>query len=284
MVRPLRLEYAGAIYHVFARGNRREPIYLDDQDFAGFVNLLGEVCARFNWVVHAYCLMTNHYHLLVETPDANLSRGMRQLNGEYTQRFNRRHQRVGHVFQGRYKAIIVQRGEYLLELTRYVVLNPVRARMVSDAGEWAWSSYNAQIAREPAPSWLDVEWLLGQFGTCRSEAVHRYVQFVAAGVARESPLTGVRGQLYLGDEAFGERLRSIAENRKLREISKAQRRPLAQSLGEYARNCRSRDEAMASAYRSGAYLMREIADYFGVHYMTVSRAVRRYESESMLDC
>lgn len=282
MARPLRLEYAGAIYHVFSRGNRREPVYLDDQDFAGFVDLLGEVCARFNWVVHAYCLMTNHYHLLVETPDANLSRGMRQLNGEHTQRFNRRHRRVGHVFQGRYKAILVQRGEYLLELTRYVVLNPVKARMVGEAGEWAWSSFNSQTGREPVPDWLDVEWLLGQFGARRRDAVRRYVEFVAAGVGAESPLTRVQDQLYLGDDAFGDQVRTLAQNHDLREISKAQRRPVALSLDQYAHNCRSRDEAMASAYRSGAYSMREIADHFGVHYMTVSRAVRRYES--MLDC
>lgn len=284
MARPLRLEYAGAIYHVFSRGNRREPIYLDDQDFGGFVDLLGEVCARFNWVVHAYCLMTNHYHLLVETPDANLSRGMRQLNGEHTQRFNRRHRRVGHVFQGRYKAILVQRGSYLLELTRYVVLNPVKAGMVGDPGEWAWSSYNAQVAREPAPEWLDVEWLLGQFGTRPGEAIPRYARFVAAGAGKESPLNGVRDQLYLGDEAFGERIRSLANGRNLREISRSQRRPVARSLGEYARISRSRDEAMACAYGSGAYTMREIADYFGVHYMTVSRAVRWHEPRSVLDC
>jgi len=141
MARPLRLESAGALYHVTARGDRGEDIYLDDADREDFLALLGEVCDRFNWAIHAYCLMTNHYHLLVETPDGNLSRGMRQLNGVYTQASNRRRRRVGHVFQGRYKAILVQKEAYLLELSRYVVLNPVRARVVGQAGEWPWSNY-----------------------------------------------------------------------------------------------------------------------------------------------
>ena len=131
MARPLRLEFSGALYHVTSRGDRREDIYLDDADRGNYLSVLSEVCDRFNWLVHAYCLMSNHYHLLIETPDSNLAMGMRQLNGVYTQRFNRRHARVGHVFQGRYKAIIVQKDSYLLELARYIVLNPVRARMVT---------------------------------------------------------------------------------------------------------------------------------------------------------
>ena len=143
MARPLRIEYAGALYHVTSRGDGREEIYLQDDDRAMFLGVLGEVCRRFNWMVHAYCLMGNHYHLLVETPDSNLSKGMRHLNGVYTQRFNRNQGRVGHVFQGRFKAILVEKENYLLELARYIVLNPVRARMVRSAKEWPWSSYGA---------------------------------------------------------------------------------------------------------------------------------------------
>jgi putative transposase len=118
MARPLRLEFAGAVYHVTSRGDRREDIYRDDDDRQAWMGVLSLVCTRFNWVVHAFCQMTNHYHLLVETVDGNLSAGMRQLNGLYTQRFNRRHAQVGHVFQGRYKAILVQKEAYLLELSR----------------------------------------------------------------------------------------------------------------------------------------------------------------------
>ena len=124
MSRPLRLEFAGALYHVTSRGNRREAIYDDEEDRQRFLDLLGDVCDRFRWKIFAYCLMDNHYHLFIETRKGNLSRGMRQLNGVYTQWFNRRHAKGGHVFQGRYKAILVQRESYFLELSRYVALNP----------------------------------------------------------------------------------------------------------------------------------------------------------------
>jgi REP-associated tyrosine transposase len=154
MARPLRLEFAGALYHVTSRGDGREDIYRADADRRGFLDVLGEVQGRFHWTVHAYCLMSNHYHLLIETPDANLAKGMRQLNGVYTQRFNRSHDRGGHVFQGRYKAILVQKEAYLLELARYVVLNPVRARMARTPGEYPWSSYRAMIGAAVAPEWL----------------------------------------------------------------------------------------------------------------------------------
>jgi putative transposase len=136
MSRPLRLELAGALYHVTSRGNARNLIYLQDDDFELFLQILANVCERYNWVVHAYCLMNNHYHLLVETPYANLSQGMRQLNSVFTQSKNRKHHRVGHLFQGRYKAILIDKDAYLLELCRYIVLNPVRANMVSSPEEW----------------------------------------------------------------------------------------------------------------------------------------------------
>ncbi len=129
MARPLRIEFAGALYHVTSRGNGREDIYLDDEDRELFMLVLDECCELFNWSIYSWCQMTNHYHLLIETPDANLSQGMRYLNGVYTQRFNRKHSRGGYVFQGRYKAILVDKNEYLQELSRYIVLNPVRAEM-----------------------------------------------------------------------------------------------------------------------------------------------------------
>jgi len=160
MARPLRIEFSGALYHVTSRGDRREAIFEDDEDRDMFLSTLAEVVERFNWVCHAYCLMTNHYHLVIETPDANLSRGMRQLNGVFTQASNRRHSRTGHLLQGRFKGILVDKGDYLLELTRYVVLNPVRARMVKQPGDWPWSSFRAMVGEVPAPKWLATDGLL----------------------------------------------------------------------------------------------------------------------------
>ncbi|MBL4608137.1 MAG: transposase [Pseudomonadales bacterium] len=277
MARPLRLEYAGALYHVTSRGDRREDIYLSDEDRLQWLEVLGNVCHRFNWIVHAYCQMTNHYHLLVETVDSNLSRGMRQLNGHYTQSFNRTHHMRGHLFQGRYKAILVQKDAYLLELSRYVVLNPVRAGMVELPEQWPWSNYPAIIGSASCPDWLDDEWLLGQFGRQRKRAIKAYQRFVLEGRGLSSPLVETKHQLLLGDEAFIAQHQDEVESERLREFSKAHRRSLAKPLDDYQSEFPQRDEAMTQAYLSGAYTMAEIGKHFGVHYMTVSRAVRKYE-------
>jgi len=173
LARLLRLEFAGALYHVTARGNERHTIFLGDgtTDRVRFLEVLGDVCKRFNWICHAYCLMSNHYHLLIETPEANLSRGMRQLNGVYTQYVNRAHERIGHLFQGRFKGILVEKESYLLELARYIVLNPVRAGMVRAPGEWPWSSYLATAEEEVSPPFLTTDWLLRAFADSRGRAV-----------------------------------------------------------------------------------------------------------------
>ena len=186
MARPLRLEFPGALYHVTSRGDRREDIYLNDADRQRWLDLLGEVCVRHNWLCHAYCLMDNHFHIVIETVDGNLSAGMRQLNGVYTQWHNRTHGRVGHVFQGRFKAIIVQREAYLLELARYVVLNPVRAGICQMPEQWRWSSYLAMVGQAHRPNWLHTEWLLGQFGCQYAKAVAAYIDHVRAGVGLPS--------------------------------------------------------------------------------------------------
>lgn len=278
MARPLRLEFAGAVYHVTSRGDRREDIYLDDDDRREWLAVLGLVCDRFNWTVHAYCQMTNHYHLLIETVDGNLSAGMRQLNGLYTQRFNRRHGIVGHLFQGRYKAILVQKESHLLELSRYVVLNPVRARMAAHPEEWPWSSFSACLHDQLTPPWLDIDWLLGQFGTQRTPARLAYQSFVMAGKDIPSPLLATRHQLILGDDAFVGQHHQNKLPEEMRELSKAHRRSLALTLDQYQQNFTDRNQAMAHAYKSGAYTMAQIADFFDVHYMTVSRAVRGHET------
>ncbi|MFO0700343.1 MAG: transposase [Nitrospira sp.] len=187
MARPLRIEYPGAVYHVTSRGNARQAIVQDDRDRTRFLETLAHVIDRFGWRCHAYCLMDNHYHLLLETPQPNLSRGMRQLNGTYTQALNCRHQRVGHVFQGRFTGILVEKEAHLLELCRYVVLNPVRARMVTHPRLWAWSSYQATVGEHAAPSWLWTDWILGHFGTRQREAQGRYRQFVAEGEMSRRP-------------------------------------------------------------------------------------------------
>lgn len=276
MARPLRMEFAGALYHVTSRGDGREDIYRDKTDRKVFYAVLGEVCAQFNWRVHAECQMTNHYHILVETPDANLARGMRQLNGVYTQRFNRHHHGVGHVFQGRYKAIVVQKEAYLLELARYVVLNPVRAGIVRSATDWPWSSYRATAGLAEPPAWLQTDWLLSAFGSRRGTAAKRYRAFVAAGKGQPSPWEETRSQIYLGSEAFVDALQARhLPDGDLSEVPTSQRRAPPRSLRHYQRHHGDRDQAIFEAYASGGYSLKEIGDHFGLHYSRISRIVRR---------
>ncbi|WP_413694103.1 transposase [Psychromonas sp. KJ10-2] len=180
----MRLEFAGALYYITSRGNERKIIYFDEDDFLLFLDILGGVCKQYNWVIHAYCLMNNHYHLLVETPDANLSKGMRQLNGVFTQSINRKHRRIGHLFQGRYKAILVDRDVYLLELCRYIVLNPIRAHMVNFPDEWLWSSWFCMVGYAESPTWLSTNALLIMFANNRQDAIKSYREFVQCGVGK----------------------------------------------------------------------------------------------------
>ncbi len=275
MSRPLRLEFSGALYHVTSRGDRREDIYDDEEDRERFLEILSGVVADFNWVCHAYCLMDNHYHLLVATPDGNLSKGMRQLNGVYTQASNRRHGRSGHMFQGRYKAILVDEDAYLLEVARYVVLNPVRAGMVSEAGDWPWSSYRAMVGEVIRPAWLTVDGVLGQFGKRRATARANYARFVAEGRGLPPLWHQLNRQVFLGDDAFVLRARAaLTGTDDDVNIPATQRRPPPPPLASFVARDGERDSAMAAAHRTGEYSYQQIAEAFGVHFTTVGRAVR----------
>ena len=276
MSRPLRLELSGGLYHVTSRGNRREDIFVDGVDREAWLETLAQCCERYNWAIHAWCQMTNHYHLIVETAEGNLSAGMRQLNGVYTQKLNRRHARVGHVFQGRFKGILVERDSYLLELARYVVLNPVRAGMVKNVRQWTWSSYPAMVGTAPRPGWLHTDWVLGQFGAQRARQIERYVEFVQEGVRGPRVWEQLKGQVFLGSEAFVETMQrelEAAAKHTIREIPRLQRRALAKSLDYYRNAFDDARTGMAAAYATGDYTLQAIADAFGVHSSTVSRAV-----------
>ena len=276
MARPLRLQFEYALYHVTSRGNARQAIVKTQADRQAFLTGLAQVVDRFGWRCHAYCLMNNHYHVLVETPVPNLSQGMRQLNGPYTQGFNRRHRRVGHVFQGRYKAILVEREAHLLELCRYVVLNPVRAQLVDHPEDWAWSNYRATAGLEPCPPFLEVGWTWDQLAIRPATAQRRYQAFVAQGIGQESPWEHVRGQVYLGDETF---VAQHQPGKPLPEIARQQTQAVRPRLSTLLpRNHRSA-QAIAEAYRTHGYRMREIAHHVGVHYSTISRRLRQVETK-----
>ena len=278
MARPLRIEYPGAWYHVTARGNARQRIYTDAKDFQAFLELLGKLSDRYHWRCHAYCLMSNHYHLLLETPDANLSVGMRQLNGIYTQAFNRRHRKVGHLFQGRYHAILVDKDRYWLELARYIVLNPVRARMVKEAQAYPWSSYRATAGSGAGPAWLQMELLLAQFHRQRRTAQKRYRQFVREGRGVTGPWSQLRGQVFLGDEAFVRRVRTRRPGKDLKEIPRRQRytgRPDLKVLFKEAETLTKtqRDVLIRRAHHAHGYTLTAIGKALDLHYTTVSKVI-----------
>jgi len=226
MSRPLRLEYPNALYHITSRGDDRSSIFLDDEDREMFMAFLENEVIQQRWICYAWCLMNNHYHLLIETPEANLSRGMQRLNGRYTQSFNRRHERVGHLFQGRYKAILVEKEAHLLELCRYIVLNPVRAGAVVSAEQWPWSSYKQTCDADQKSSWVTGSDILALFSTHPEVAVERYRAFVADGSGQSKPWESLRGQIYLGSDTFlAKHEPMLAQKGNDKAIPQAQRHP-----------------------------------------------------------
>jgi REP element-mobilizing transposase RayT len=250
MSRPPRIIFPGAIYHVTSRGNRRAAIYHDPRDHLIWLDKLGETVEKHEFKVHAYCLMPNHYHLLLETVHANLSEGMHMLNSSYCQHFNQRHGLNGHVIQGRFHAVGVGKEKQLLAAARYISLNPVRAKLANDPKDWLWSSHRYYLQPEIAPAWLETDWLLSQFGHGDiSERIAAYEKFVAAGVGMPNPLS------------FHSERTNFA-------------RKAIHPLITYAVLYPNRDEAMARAHQSRAYTRQQIAEHFGVSIKTVSRAIQ----------
>ena len=240
---------------------------------------LAKVVERFGWLCHGYCLMGNHYHLMIETPQPNLSQGMRQLGTLYAQNFNRRHGRPGHVFQGRFKAILVERESHWLEVCRYVVLNPVRAGLVRAPEGYVWSSYRATAGLAARPPWLWTDWVLGQFGRRRRDAATRYREFVREGLGGASPWSQLHGQMMLGTDHFAHSMqRHLSGKADLSEVPKRQRfahRPSLAALFATATGARQRDKAIRGAHIEHGYTLIEIGRHLGLHYTTISKAVAR---------
>jgi REP element-mobilizing transposase RayT len=285
MARQLRIEYPGAVYHVTGRGNAQQGVFLGDDDRYFFLGLLAKVNKRFNWLCHAYCLMDNHYHLLIETPEGKLSKGMRQLGGVYTQSFNRRHNRVGHLFQGRFKSILIEKENYLLELCRYVVLNPVRARLVKAVEDWPWSSYRATVGLEVAHPCLSTDWTLGQFSLERDKAKTQYSRFVADGVGQDQVWNDLQGQVLLGQENFTEQFADVLKGyAHVAEIPRQQRSldrpPLIDLFNDVVRgNKASRNAKIVEAVEVYGYAQSEVAAELGLHYSTISQVVSKKNQE-----
>jgi putative transposase len=204
MARPPRVEYPGAVYHVINRGNAGENLFKSNRDREKFLMYLEKAVERFTLKIHIYCLMNNHFHILLETPLPNLSRAIQWINVSYAGYFNRKHHRNGHLFQGRFKSILVDADEYLKHLSRYIHLNPVRAKIVERPDEYQWSSYPALVGKTKQPEWMETEWLLSQFGTQKKHAVMNYKNFVEKADIHslENPAKDLSGGFILGSPDF----------------------------------------------------------------------------------
>jgi putative transposase len=214
MARALRIEFENALYHVTSRGNEKRSIFRTDRDRKSFLSLVGEVATRYGWSVTAYVLMSNHFHLVIQTPQANLSRGMQWLNGTYAGRFNRVHKRSGHLFQGRFHAFLIEKEAYFAEVLRYTVLNPVRANMVARPEEYRWSSYRATAGLEVPPQWLDVHSALQMFDPDTVTAHAEYRSFVHAKVESDERLwDDVTNAIYLGTTSWAKEMRKLVESK-----------------------------------------------------------------------
>lgn len=272
MARPLRIEFPNAFYHVMSRGNERKAVFRRPGDYVLFLETLGEACTWFRVDVGSYCLMPNHIHLLVRTEEANLSRFMKRLLGVYTIRFNRRYRRVGHLFQGRYKALVVDKDRYLLAVSRYIHLNPCRAGIVSSPEAYRWSSL-AQLLRRGGPDFLRKDLVLGSFPSPKD-----YLQFVRDGLNREEDLLGKARGVFLGTEEFIERFREPLQ--KGLRTGVARQREMAQvGLGQLKKLVEGEAEAVQIyvLWKWGRQTQREIGQRFSKTDSAISHAIKRFE-------
>jgi putative transposase len=273
-----RLQLAGAVYHVMARGNRKSTIFHDNDDRRRFLQIIDYAAASYDLRVRAHCLMDNHYHLVLETPGCNLSDAMQYINGVFAQRSNHRHGHTGHVFEGRFRSLIIQRESYLRRVARYVVRNRVRAGLVDHPADWPWSSYRATAGLEPVPRWLHIDWIQWAFRTdSLIEAQHRYVEFVNA-----SPKSQRRIDLnsaVLGTRQFRTRLLDVVRaeqiDRPMPSIVKTCRPSLTELFNGAVESSLSRDRIIYSARMEHGYCFAEIARFLGIDRSTASKAANR---------
>jgi len=226
MARPLRIEYEGAVYHIISRGNRGEHIFAEDQDKEYFIETLQNAAEKYKIDLYAFCIMGNHYHLLLTAPQGELAKAMHYIGSAYGSFLRRQKGWIGHVFAGRYKSLCVEKEGYLLELSRYIHLNPVMAGLAEKPEGYKWSSYGYYTGKKEEPEWLNTDWLLAEYGKDRKAAWKKYREFVEAGVEKPSeyPKEDIIGQAILGSKEFTKKvIKRIKSGRKTDEITAKRR-------------------------------------------------------------
>lgn len=278
MTRPLRIEFPGAFFHITSRGNARKSIFRTDKDRDQFLFILAAVIKKQNWRCHTYCLMGNHYHLLIETIDPTLSKGMQDLNGNYTQWFNKKHESVGHIFQGRFKAFLIEEQNYLLNVARYVVLNPVRAKIVKDPQDYTWSSYRALTGLDRGFDWLSQNKILEEFAQSKKKARQEYKKFVMDGIGQPSPMLDAGKGGILGSEQFIDEMRGVIDEKMdENELVIPQRfigRPPLKILFDEAKVAKDRNAAIAVALNLLHYSGSEVGKFLHLDPTTVRKIAK----------
>lgn len=290
MARPLRIQYPGAWYHVTSRGNERKAVFWNDTDRKKFLSYLQSAHERYGAIIHCFCLLSNHYHLLLETPRGNLSQILHHINGAYTTYFNTKRKRCGHLFQGRFKAILVEKEVYAQELSRYIHLNPVRSGIVEDLISYAWSSYPNYAGLQENPLWLENRVILGYFSADKAKAHKRYRAFVEGAIGQDlrNPLKEVVASTMLGSKEFIERALGRGERSQARDkrdipaLKALQRRPTLIEMEKQVEailpkeNANFRKFCLYLSHRFGGYSLQEIGGYYGMKGAAVSQAARRF--------
>lgn len=299
MARPLRIEYENACYHITSRGNERKPIYLEEKDYYKFLDILSQLPQRFGVIIHGYVLMDNHYHLLLETPLANITKTIHFLNATYSGYFNRKYGRVGHLFQGRYNGILIDKNNYLLAVSRYIHLNPVNSRLVDRPEDYQYSSYSQYTGMRKTNSWLTTEWILGQFSDDLVNVYTRYQAFVEEGVANDdNPLKELKAGTILGGDDFVDKVKNRIGLIRHREIPQSKDLSVTRTYEEILTMISvmfgiSKEEILIPGRRNSIarkvsiYLLRkhthlkniEISQCFGVGYTAVSQVSLRLRKE-----
>lgn len=271
MARPLRIEFPGALYFITTTGNANQSVFLDTADAEIWLEVFENVCKRHGWICYAYCLLGDHYIIAVETPEPNLSKGMRQLNGVYTQNFNRKHNRGGHVFQGRYKSVLVQKDKYLADLIKYILFLPVKSGFVRYPYQFKWSNCKYLLDKEECPDWINNADIKSLYKDIESE-------FTDIVNSSETIPEKIKKQIYLGSDDFiADMQENVDKDRDLREIPKVQR---AKPINEYLISSKTKEEAIGKAYLSGDFTLQQLADHFSLHYSTISRIVKGHEGRA----
>ncbi len=277
MSRPVRIEFPGAVYHVTSKGRGGQVVFKDQDDRGVFLNVIENVVDRFGWLMHSYVLMNDHYHLVVEVPGANLSKGMRQLNGVYTQHVNRRHRQEGPIFQGRFKSVLIEKKSYLLPVCRHVVTNPSRKLDQQHFASYKWSSYRALAGQVKGPTFLHQDDVLRFFGKQEKDAQRKYREYIKQGIGGDSPLDQRTSQVLLGSTRFLNEMQPILQGERLskRGPKAARRRRSLPVLFKKvdAKTRLERNELIKKAHLDFGYTLMEIGNHLGLHYTTVSKVI-----------